>query len=204
MDYTVQGIFQARVLEWVAYPFSSGSSRLRNWTGVSCIAGGFFTNQAVSEWSLCFPQSCGSFVMKSHWPSKSDPLGIPSPFTGSPDWEPCWGAQNLHNSGRRLVLLSSSLWVIHLAGAVILKISFVFFWVEGGSTCPGSHDFLFFGLFPCFLKAHHHGELCDKAIKGMIPTAPVWTGCPLWSSSIVILQEILLAFGWISCFLCPS
>ena len=33
-----------RILEWVAYPFSSGSSGLRNQTGVSCIAGGFFTN----------------------------------------------------------------------------------------------------------------------------------------------------------------
>ena len=33
-----------RILEWVAYPFSRGSSRPRNWTRVSCIAGGFFTN----------------------------------------------------------------------------------------------------------------------------------------------------------------
>ena len=33
-----------RILEWVAYPFSSGSSRPRNQTGVSCIAGGFFTS----------------------------------------------------------------------------------------------------------------------------------------------------------------
>ena len=33
-----------RVLEQVAYPFSSRSSQLRNQTGVSCIAGGFFTN----------------------------------------------------------------------------------------------------------------------------------------------------------------
>ena len=33
-----------RILEWVAYPFSSGSSQLRNQTGVSCIAGRFFTN----------------------------------------------------------------------------------------------------------------------------------------------------------------
>ena len=33
-----------RILEWVAYPFSSGSSRPRNRTGVSCIAGRFFTN----------------------------------------------------------------------------------------------------------------------------------------------------------------
>ena len=31
-----------RILEWVAYPFSSGSSWPRNWTRVSCIAGGFF------------------------------------------------------------------------------------------------------------------------------------------------------------------
>ena len=38
-----------RILEWVAYPFSSGSSQLRNWTGVSCIAGRFFTNWAVRE-----------------------------------------------------------------------------------------------------------------------------------------------------------
>ena len=33
-----------RILEWVAYPFPRGSSRPRNQTGVSCIAGGFFTN----------------------------------------------------------------------------------------------------------------------------------------------------------------
>ena len=33
------------ILEWVAYPFSSGSSCPRNQTGVSCIAGGFFTNR---------------------------------------------------------------------------------------------------------------------------------------------------------------
>ena len=32
MDYTVHGILQARILEWVAYPFSSGSSRPRNQT----------------------------------------------------------------------------------------------------------------------------------------------------------------------------
>ena len=36
-----------RIVEWVAYPFSRGSSRPRNWTGVSCIAGGFFTNWAI-------------------------------------------------------------------------------------------------------------------------------------------------------------
>ena len=33
-----------RILEWVAYPLSSRSSRPRNRTGISCIAGGFFIN----------------------------------------------------------------------------------------------------------------------------------------------------------------
>ena len=37
------------ILEWVAYPFSSRSSRPMNQTGVSCIAGGFFTNWTMRE-----------------------------------------------------------------------------------------------------------------------------------------------------------
>ena len=40
------GILQARILVWVAYPFSRESSQPRNQTRVSCIAGGFFTNWA--------------------------------------------------------------------------------------------------------------------------------------------------------------
>ena len=38
-----------RILEWVAYLFSNGSFRPRNRTGVSCIAGRFFTSWAVRE-----------------------------------------------------------------------------------------------------------------------------------------------------------
>jgi len=36
-------------LEWVAYPFSRDSSWPRDWTGVSCIAGGFFTSWVTRE-----------------------------------------------------------------------------------------------------------------------------------------------------------
>ena len=43
------GILQARILEWVAFPFSRRSFPLRNWTRVSCIVGGFFTNWAIRE-----------------------------------------------------------------------------------------------------------------------------------------------------------
>ena len=49
MDYTVHGILQARILEWVAFPFSKGSSQPRDWTQVSHIAGGFFTSWATRE-----------------------------------------------------------------------------------------------------------------------------------------------------------
>ena len=38
-----------RILEWVAYPFSSGSSQPRNRTRVSRITGGFFTNWDIRE-----------------------------------------------------------------------------------------------------------------------------------------------------------
>ena len=44
LDYTVHGIFQARIMEWVAFPFSRGSSQPRDQTQVSHIAGGFFTS----------------------------------------------------------------------------------------------------------------------------------------------------------------
>ena len=42
---SVHGISQARILEWVAIPFSRGSSLRRDQTWVSCIAGRFFTTK---------------------------------------------------------------------------------------------------------------------------------------------------------------
>ena len=42
VDYTVHGIHQVRVLKWVAFPSSRGSSQARDWAQVSRIAGGFF------------------------------------------------------------------------------------------------------------------------------------------------------------------
>ena len=48
-DYTVHGILQARILEWVAFPFSRGSSQPRDWSQVFFIAGGFFTSWATRE-----------------------------------------------------------------------------------------------------------------------------------------------------------
>ena len=40
--FSVHRILQARILEWVAIPFSRGSSQPRDWAQVSCMAGGLF------------------------------------------------------------------------------------------------------------------------------------------------------------------
>ena len=59
-----------RILEWIAYPFSRGSSWPTNQPGVSCIAGRFFTTRAIREahkeelggkictWTQIWHQSC--------------------------------------------------------------------------------------------------------------------------------------------------
>ena len=44
MDYTVHGILQARILEWLAFPFSWRSSQPKDRIQVSGTAGGFFTS----------------------------------------------------------------------------------------------------------------------------------------------------------------
>ena len=51
-DYTAHGIFQARILEWVDFPFSRWSSQPRDRTQVSHGAGGFFTSWATRETCL--------------------------------------------------------------------------------------------------------------------------------------------------------
>ena len=48
MDYTVHGILQARIMEWIAFAFR-GSSQPRDWTQISHIAGRFFTSWAIRE-----------------------------------------------------------------------------------------------------------------------------------------------------------
>ena len=53
-----------RILEWVAYPFSSGFSQPRNWTEVSCIASRFFTNWALRE--ALWPIDPACHTKKSH------------------------------------------------------------------------------------------------------------------------------------------
>ena len=59
-----------RALGWVAYPFSRGPSWLRNWTRVSCIAGGFFTNWAIRE---TFRGHCNCFLISASILGRTQP-----------------------------------------------------------------------------------------------------------------------------------
>ena len=60
---SVHGIFQTRILEWVATSFSRRSSQPRDWTWVSCIIGRCFTIWATREVS-------GPNSWPQNWPQK--------------------------------------------------------------------------------------------------------------------------------------
>ena len=66
--HTVHGILQARTLEWVAFPFSRGSSQPRNRTRVSHLASGFFTTELLGKplLPLYFPEIPHCFTVLKH------------------------------------------------------------------------------------------------------------------------------------------
>ena len=118
MNYTVQGILQTRILEWVAFPFSTGSSQPRDWTQVSRIVSRFFTSRATREahlvgllllllrhfshvrlcatpWMAAHqaPPSLG-FSRQEHWSG----LPFPSPMHESEKWK--WSCSVVFDSLR--------------------------------------------------------------------------------------------------------
>ena len=96
---------------------------------------------ALQDWSLCCPKSSGGPIIKTHWPSRPDSLGIPRQFVESPGWETWCGVQNLYNSGRTSsALLFSSLWITHL---VVIGFDFILI-VPLLLSCCG-----FFFVFGC-------------------------------------------------------
>ena len=85
-----------RILECIAYSISSGSPWPRNWTGVSCIAGGFFTNWAKREdmnqsvnqsWGL---DNCFMAIILLIYTSRVTLLIPPPPHTSFAQLEWIW------------------------------------------------------------------------------------------------------------------
>ena len=57
-----------RILEWVGWPFSSGSSQPRNWTGVSCFAGGLFASWVSREALSTREGIISPTLVEASWP----------------------------------------------------------------------------------------------------------------------------------------
>ena len=95
MDYSppgssVHGISQARILEWVAISFSRGFSQRRDWTQVSCIAGGFFTTEPRGKPVEMIPLvSCGECIV--HLKVISDGCQGSQIFSHQLPWITGWG-----------------------------------------------------------------------------------------------------------------
>ena len=87
MDYSppgssVLGISQARILEWVAIPFSRASSWPRDGTRISCIVGGFFTAVPLGKTFLSSPKSNCTSSFPLLWSGcPSSQKGIRRPHT---------------------------------------------------------------------------------------------------------------------------
>ena len=101
MDYTVHGILQASIQEWVAFPFSRGSSQPRDWTQVSHIPGRHFNLWDNWVTFTYFTMLCW-FAVQQHESAISTHISPPSwaslpPLPHStplghhraPRWAPC-------------------------------------------------------------------------------------------------------------------
>ena len=71
IDYTVHGILQVGILEWVAFPLSRGSSQPRDRTQVSHSTSRFFTSWATKEaqWTVRTQNSKNIYIMLWNFPS---------------------------------------------------------------------------------------------------------------------------------------
>ena len=79
IDYTVHGLLQARILEWVAFPFSRGSSQPRDRTQVSRNAGGFFTSWVTREAPKPPPFCSVKVKVTQSCPALCDPMDCSLP-----------------------------------------------------------------------------------------------------------------------------
>ena len=95
---SVHGILQARMLEWVAIPFSRGSSPPRDQTWVSRIEGGFFTVWATREAPLISLLTCYKRVQlrsgQLDWMHRAGYRGWDTKLPPPPPDPP--SSQNLH------------------------------------------------------------------------------------------------------------
>ena len=94
MDYMVHGILQARILEWVAFPFSRGSSQPTGQTQVSHIAGDSLPAEPQGKptytWLQLNSELCFLMASVSHSDSPREKIGL-GPWVTIKYWGGhCW------------------------------------------------------------------------------------------------------------------
>ena len=82
MVFAVHRILQARILEWGAFPFSRGSPQPRDWTWITCIAGGFFTYRLSHKGSPSLQRSLLIFDWSNNSKDGIDILWDEEEFSG--------------------------------------------------------------------------------------------------------------------------
>ena len=83
---SVHGILQERIMEWVAIPFSRGSSQPRDWAQVSGIAGGFFTIWATWETMVKLRETHFISGAKEGFSQKGHLSWVEKQLLGLPQW----------------------------------------------------------------------------------------------------------------------
>ena len=106
---SIHGIFQARVLGWLAISFFRGSSWPKDWTQVSCTAGRFFTDWATREAQI-LPMLCYAKSLQS-CPTLCDPIDGSPPGSAVPGILQArtleWVAISFSNAWKRKVKVKS-------------------------------------------------------------------------------------------------
>ena len=129
--------------------------------GTWCTQGYFFVP------SKClFPQSCVSSissVIKSHWPPKSNSLGVFSPFARSPGWEICCGSQKNTDLPQSL----RGLWVL-MCTRLCLKPIMAPLFVSDSLPSLGLQPIRF--LYPWNFPGKNTGVGCHSLLQGIFLT----------------------------------
>ena len=154
---SVHGISQAKILEWVAVPFTRGSSWPRDWTCTSCIAGGILITEPPSN------------PIKLHGPQQSkSTLAVPSTNTWGQQIGPFCGISSL----MWLCLLGLWLFLRYFTNDLVNWLSFPIKWNSKSTweywKCSRSIQLCWKLKFP-----RRWREMEDECglIRGLIPQA---------------------------------
>ena len=135
---SVHGILQARILEWVAVPFSRGSSKLKDQTQVSCIAGGFFLPSK--------PQGSPRKLKRVAYPLSSGPS------------QPRDRTQVSHTAGGFFTIWATR--EAHSLGDFLSKTFHSLFFFKWNINLPFDPRVTFLGIYMQYLKTYVPTKTC--------------------------------------------